>query len=100
LPQNNFSLDGKWKVTPEYAEAQPGSSLNLNFNAQKVFLVMRTPDESDGTVKVMIGGVQVNQVTVSKDKLYSVIELEEPAQERIELEFFDTPIQVFAFTFG
>ena len=100
LPQNTFSLEGEWLVTPEYSQASEGSQLNLSFNAKKVFLVMRTADDSEGSVIVSSNGKELGVISVSQDKLYQVIELEQPGEGRIQLEFLDPNIQIFAFTFG
>ena len=61
---------------------------------------MRTADDSEGSVIVSSNGKELGVISVSQDKLYQVIELEQPGEGRIQLEFLDPNIQIFAFTFG
>jgi len=107
LPENNVSFEGNWLVMEEYANPQKGAALYLKFEAKEVFLVMRTSG-SPAKVKVYIDDKmqyfgEDNQngiVTVDSDSLYKLINLPNPGMHTLRLEFEDTNVQLFAFTFG
>ena len=43
LPPNEFAYRGRWRITLESATAAGGSSLDLNFGARRVYLVLGSP---------------------------------------------------------
>ena len=108
---NKFSFGGTWNITKESAVAGEDAVLAYNFNAEKVFLVLRPMRASIGTVKVYLDGKLVNQkvagadvkdgiVTVDSDRLYELIDLKGNAGNHLlKLEFSDG-VEAFAFTFG
>ena len=107
LGSNEFAYEGAWNVMEEYANPQKGSKLYLNFDAQEVFLVMRTKGAS-AKVKVYIddafqyfGTDNVDgMVTVTKDTLYKLIKLPASGKHNLRLEFEDSNAEIYAFTFG
>lgn len=99
ISSNNLAYSGEWIVTGEYANPQKGATLFLNFSASKVFLVMR-PKEETGSVKVFLDNKLENTITVDSDSLYDLIKLESPGRHMLKLEFLDSNLEVFAFTFG
>lgn len=111
IDQNTFSLGGIWNITDENAVAGDNATLELNFTAQKVFLVLK-PGQKPGTIKVLLDGkvvdssnagedVQNGIVTVDTDRLYMLIDLKGKTENHIlKLEFQTPGIQGFAFTFG
>lgn len=99
IPQNNFSFGGDWMINDEYAQTSKDSSLEYNFNAQNVFLVMRPVGTSKGTVKVYVDGKKVKDLIIDTDKLYNLVSLPGVENHLLRLEFSDG-IQAFAFTFG
>ncbi|MEK7185926.1 MAG: cytochrome c biogenesis protein DipZ, partial [Patescibacteria group bacterium] len=96
-----------WNVMEEYANPQKGASLEVNFEAKEVFLVMRKTS-SPARVKVFLDGkVQYpgednkdGVVTIDSDRLYRLINLPTPGRHLLKLEFEDNSTQIFAFTFG
>ncbi len=111
IPQNSFSLGGEWIVNGDNSVSGQNAVLEYNFFAKKVFLVLRPGSANKiGEVKVFLDGKLVNVftegedvkngiVTVDKDRLYNLIQLKNPQNHLLKLEF--TPgIEVFAFTFG
>jgi cytochrome c biogenesis protein CcdA/thiol-disulfide isomerase/thioredoxin len=112
VPLGEFSLGGVWNVKEDYLEAVSGSILNLNFQARKVYLVMRPPAGRIGTVKVILDGknltgseagvdVKNGQVTVDSDRLYNLFDHSGSAvNHTLELQFQTPGIQPFVFTFG
>lgn len=107
LRDNEFAYSGSWNVMEEYANPKRGAKLYLNFDAQEVFLVMRTKG-NPAKVKVFLdnkmqdyGEDVINGVvTVDQDKLYKIIKLPLPGKHNLLLEFEDNNAEVFAFTFG
>jgi cytochrome c biogenesis protein CcdA/thiol-disulfide isomerase/thioredoxin len=110
LPKNKFALAGDWTITEESSNAEANSELLLNFTAKNVFLVMSSDNDKEIPVKVYLNdqlvkdqaGVDVSDgiVSVKEDKLYHLIQLEEPGQFYLKLEFPQGKVQTFAFTFG
>ncbi|KXK10696.1 MAG: Thiol-disulfide oxidoreductase YkuV [Microgenomates bacterium OLB23] len=101
IEQDFFAFGGLWRVTSEYAESSAGSTLDLMFQSQRVFLVMKPKDaQKPAAVRVMLNNKVVRTITVNADKLYTLLELSEITQGRVTIQFNDEPIYVFAFTFG
>jgi thiol-disulfide isomerase/thioredoxin len=107
LPYNTFAFKGKWNITNEYAVPQKGSQLIFNFDAKEVYLVMKIVGKSS-TMKVLVDGkiqyqgddVKNGIVTMDSDRLYKLILLPSPGNHVLNLEFEDSEVQLFAFTFG
>ncbi len=111
ISDNGFAYIGPWTVTEKYAIPAAGSSLQLNFEAREVFLVMRSTDGSPHPVEILLNGTPVSEeqkgedvtdgiVTVQKDRLYKLIKLPNAGRELLELRFPEGNIEVYAFTFG
>lgn len=96
---NQVAFEGEWTVTSEYASPQKGATLQLNFEAKEVFLVMRKKT-SPAKVRVYLDGKLDGEVVVEADKLYRLIELPTPGRHLLRLEFEDSEAELFAFTFG
>lgn len=107
---NHFAYGGEWTVEEERAMPEKGGELVLGFDAQNVFLVMRKSD-GEGKVKVYLDGEVIDSnfagedvkngvVTVEKDRLYSLVKLDSEGQHYLKLEFLDSGVELYAFTFG
>jgi hypothetical protein len=111
IPNNKFAFGGSWTVADEYSTAGANANLKYNFTAGKVFLVMK-PGSKTGQVKVLVDGkaadatnagsdVKDGMVTVDTDRLYTLVDLKNnPGNHTLELQYDDSGIQSFAFTFG
>ncbi|HEX8931792.1 MAG TPA: thioredoxin family protein, partial [Patescibacteria group bacterium] len=112
LSLNSFSLGGEWEIADENALTSDNSVLNYNFYADKVFLVLRPGKVLNTKVKVFLDGKSVDVtnsgadvingvVTIDSDRLYNLINLKGVAGNHLlRLEFQNSGIEVFAFTFG
>ena len=112
LSQNSFSLGGNWNITPENAITGQNAVLNYNFSADKVFLVLRPGVSKNAKVKVFLDGKAVDssnsgadvrngEITIDSDRLYNLIDLKGKVGGHIlKLEFEESGIEAFAFTFG
>lgn len=108
LNSGEFNFLGNWKIAEEYANPQKNAKLNLNFEAKKVFLVMRKKNKENAKVKVYLDGKMQyfgkdnkdGIVTVEKDTLYELINLDSSGKHYLKLEFLDGNAELYAFTFG
>jgi len=110
IARNTFAFGGAWSVGDERAMPTKGASLLLHFDAQEVFLVMRPKTGSTGQVVITLDGemlgsnagedVNNNIVTVSSDRLYKLIKLPSPGAHLLRLDFLDSNLELYAFTFG
>lgn len=112
LTNNYFALEGFWTIANETAMPEEGSKLYFNFSAKNVYLVMRPKNENaPGKVKVYLNGkivdsendgedVKAGVVTVDSDRLYKLLNIQTPGRNELKLEFLDSNLEVYAFTFG
>lgn len=107
LDSNKVAFSGSWQVSQEYANPQKGSKLLLNFDSKEVFLVMRSKG-NPAKIRVYVdekmqyfGEDTINGVvTIDSDSLYKLIKLPVPGRHILRLEFEDSNIELYAFTFG
>jgi cytochrome c biogenesis protein CcdA/thiol-disulfide isomerase/thioredoxin len=111
VPRNYFGYGGRWNVSEESAAAGKGASLELRFNAVKVFLVI-SPEAKGGRIRVLLDGKPVDDLFAGADvkngtlildrqRLYNLIDLRgDLSTHLLRLEFIDDGISVYAFTFG
>lgn len=108
IPNNKFAFNGEVLISEEYSNPKSGSTLTINFDSQKVFLVMRAK-EGSSQVKVYLDdeiqftGKDVDEdgvVTITKDTLYELVDLASPGRHLLRIEFMDDNTEIYAFTFG
>ena len=95
-----FTLDGRWDQSPEYNSPQGGSSLTLPFEAKDAFLVMRPKSGQPGKVRVILDGKETQTISADTDKLYQLVKLDTSGRHTLKLEFLDSNLELYAFTFG
>ena len=110
--RDSFSFGGTWTINNEYATAENGATLDYNFTANKVFIILRPADAGAATVKVYLDGKPIDAsqagadvsnsvVTVDTDRLYNIVDLHGKTQNHIlKLEFQTPGTQAYTFTFG
>ncbi len=109
LPANEFAYHGGWNIALDSATAEAGASLDLNFGARRVYLVLGSPGR-DRRVKVLLDGkpiatadagsdVHDGVVTVSGQRLYNLVDLPEVGHHVLTLEP-EAGVEGYAFTFG
>jgi cytochrome c biogenesis protein CcdA/thiol-disulfide isomerase/thioredoxin len=91
-------MDSSWSIAPEYAQSRAGSTINLDFQAKKVFLVI-TPVEDD-SVRLTLDGQDLGDIKLDTDRLYDIVSLPEVGKHKLLLKFSKPGTKVFAFTFG
>lgn len=101
VPLHHWALKGNWLVESEKSIAQEsGASLQLNFQARKVFLVMAPPAGQAVQVRVKLNGEAVKTITVDSDTLYDVVDQQAFKNGLLELTADSPGLEVYAFTFG
>jgi cytochrome c biogenesis protein CcdA/thiol-disulfide isomerase/thioredoxin len=107
-PHDHLAYHGRWRVGEDAATAR-GGSLELNFGARRVYLVLGSPGEPR-RVRVLLDGepiparlagedVEDGVVTVDEQRLYDLVDLPEVQQRRLRL-VPESGVEGYAFTFG
>ena len=60
LPANEFAYHGKWDIALDSATAGAILSLDLDFGARRVYLVLGSPGEEPPRVKVLLDGQPIS----------------------------------------
>lgn len=106
-----FTLIGDWDVQSEYIESINDSAVEIQFTAEKVFLVI-SPQTVNNQIRVVLDGqvidptvagndIKNGQVQLDMERLYNLVDLKNGAgTHTLRLEFEDSGIKAFAFTFG
>jgi cytochrome c biogenesis protein CcdA/thiol-disulfide isomerase/thioredoxin len=108
LPANEFAYHGKWRIGLDSATAA-GGSLDLNFGARRVYLVLGSPGHPR-RLRVKLDGrpistadagsdVHAGVVTVNSQRLYNLVDLPRVEGHVLELEP-QAGVTGYAFTFG
>jgi hypothetical protein len=114
LSLNQWALSGRWIVHDEGAfNAEPGAVLRLKFHARDLHLVLApaTPGKSiryrvkiEGQAPGGDHGMDTNakgEGTITSQRFYQLIRLKGRISDReFEIEFRDSNVLAFAFTFG
>jgi thiol-disulfide isomerase/thioredoxin len=114
LRLNDWALSGDWTVKKEAAVLnKPKGVIANRFHARDLHLVMgpATPETSvrfrvliDGQPPGAAHGIDVDEQgygTVTEQRLYQLIRQPKPiADRRFEIEFLDSGVEAFVFTFG
>ncbi len=109
LPANEFAYRGRWRIDFDSATAE-GGSLELNFGARHVYLVLGTAGGRPRRVRVLLDGrplgaaeagsdVQGGTVTVRSQRLYELVDLSQVEHHVLRLEP-EQGVMGYAFTFG
>ena len=110
LALNEFAYGGVWNISGQPAEAVSKASIDVEFEARNVYLVLSSPGERPRQVEVLLNGrpvppaeagadVHAGTVTVRRQRLYSLITL--PGDRRGHLTLRFAPgVTGYAFTFG
>lgn len=105
-----LTFEGEWLDDEEFSQSKAGAVLELEFTAQKVFLVI-TPAGND-IVQLRLDGVPIEENFAGKDvinarlkldqpRLYELVDIPgKPGKHILRLEFETPGTNLFAFTFG
>jgi len=109
LPPNEFAYRGPWRIDFHSATAA-GGSLELNFGARRVYLVLGSVDDKPRRVRVFLDGKPISAVdagadvhggvvAVNSQRLYGLVELPRVGHHVLRLDP-EAGVQGYAFTFG
>jgi len=110
LALNEFDYSGTWNIVAQPATALAGAGVDLEFEAKNVYLVLSSEGERPRQVQVLLDGkpipnslagadVHNGMLTVTGERLYSLVSLRGDAQHRLSLRFAPGT-SGYAFTFG
>jgi cytochrome c biogenesis protein CcdA/thiol-disulfide isomerase/thioredoxin len=110
LGLNEFAYTGTWSIAAQPATAVSGAGIDTEFEAKNVYLVLSSDGESPRKVQVLLDGKPVpahaagtdvhdGAVTVTGQRLYSLVSLPADQQHRLALRFAPG-VSGYAFTFG
>jgi cytochrome c biogenesis protein CcdA/thiol-disulfide isomerase/thioredoxin len=110
LSLNEFALGGNWDERIDNGVAGPGASIDTQFQAGRVYIVLGPPHGRPGTVRVLLNGgpipanlagddVHNGLVKVDRQRLYNVVALPRPTRAHLSLRF-DPGISAYSYTFG
>jgi cytochrome c biogenesis protein CcdA/thiol-disulfide isomerase/thioredoxin len=97
-PPPYLTFAGPWHREPDDAEAGPGSTLQLQFSARRVFLVLGSPDRAR-SLDVVLDGKPYRHLLIRDQKLYTLVDLPRAGSHELELRP-ESGIHGYAFTFG
>ena len=96
LPQDGYAYGGNWSIGDEASTAGTNATLQLNFMAQDVYLVLG----GSGTVQVSVNGAVIHTVDVGGEpKLYQLVGSATPTTGLLSLRV-SPGVQAYDFTFG
>jgi cytochrome c biogenesis protein CcdA/thiol-disulfide isomerase/thioredoxin len=107
---NEFAFTGTWSIGAQPATAGTGAGVDAEFEAKNVYLVLSSQGESPRKVQVLLDGRPISRadagtdvhdgaVTVTGQRLYSLVSLTGDQQHRLTLRFAPG-VSGYAFTFG
>ncbi len=109
LGLNQFALGGVWNETKESGTAVRGASINLEFQAQRVYVVLGPSQGRSGLVQVLLNGKPIGDgagddvhggvVTVDRQRLYNVVKLPRAGNGHLSLRV-QSGVSAYSFTFG
>jgi thiol-disulfide isomerase/thioredoxin len=114
LALNEWAMSGQWRVLAQWAVLEaPHGSILFRFHARDLHLVLgpgtsgkpaRFRVRIDGHAPDADHGADIDAEgngTITEDRLYQLIRLRGPVRDHsFEIEFLDTGVQAFSFTFG
>jgi cytochrome c biogenesis protein CcdA/thiol-disulfide isomerase/thioredoxin len=109
LPPDEFAYRGRWRISLDSATAAAGASLDLNFGARRVYLVLGSPGQSR-RVRVLLDGQPISAadagfdvhdgaVEVTEHRLYNLVDLGRVGHHVLTVEP-EAGVEGYAFTFG
>ncbi|HEY3828436.1 MAG TPA: cytochrome c biogenesis protein DipZ [Solirubrobacteraceae bacterium] len=110
LALNDFAYSGTWRTAGQPALAIADAGIDAEVQAKNVYLVLSKSQASSGKVEVLLDGhpiapadagadVHGGHVTVSGERLYSLVSLPRDRRMRLSLRFAPG-VTGYSFTFG
>jgi cytochrome c biogenesis protein CcdA/thiol-disulfide isomerase/thioredoxin len=110
LPLNEFAYSGKWRIAGQPATAIAGAGVDAEVQAKNVYLVLSSAGKRPRPLEVLLNGKPISRadagadvrdgiVTVTGERLYSLVSLPHPRGMHLSLRFAPG-ISGYSFTFG
>ncbi len=110
LDVSDFAYTGTWNIAAQPAQAVANAGVEVKFEAKNVYLVLSSPGERPLPVQVLLDGRPISAadagadvhdgvVTVSRQRLYTLVSLPRDEQHLLTLRFAPG-VTGYAFTFG
>jgi cytochrome c biogenesis protein CcdA/thiol-disulfide isomerase/thioredoxin len=110
LQLNQFAFSGTWHTEEQPATAVASADIDAEFQAKDVYLVLSSQGERPRTLQVLLDGHPISAkdagadvhngvVTVTRERLYTLVSLRGDERHRLGLRF-SPGISGYAFTFG
>jgi cytochrome c biogenesis protein CcdA/thiol-disulfide isomerase/thioredoxin len=110
LGLNEFQYSGTWNIAEQPATAVSNAGVDMEFEAKNVYLVLSSAGGSPRQVQVLLDGKPISArdagtdvhdgaLTVTGERLYSLVSLPTDQQHRLSLRFAPG-VSAYAFTFG
>ena len=98
---NEFALKGWWRVSSENSTpaTAAGGVIQAGFQAAKVYLVMTSAGNVPRRVQVLLDGRPYSTVTVSGQRLYTLVSLPSDGQHALTVQV-PYGVNAYSFTFG
>jgi thiol-disulfide isomerase/thioredoxin len=97
---NEVALKGTWNVgSQSVAAVSSGASIELGFQAAKVYLVMTSAQNVPRQVTVLLDGQRYSTVTVGGQRLYQLVSLPSDQQRALTVQV-PPGVSAYSFTFG
>jgi thiol-disulfide isomerase/thioredoxin len=97
---NEVALHGTWRADQESVTAlSQGATIELGFQAQRVYLVMTSAGNTPRRVTVLLDGRPYRTVTVTGQTVYTLVSLPTDEQHAITVEV-PPRVSAYDFTFG
>jgi hypothetical protein len=97
---NEAALKGTWNVGSEsVTPVASGASIELGFQAAKVYLVMTSVGNVPRRVTALLDGRPYSALTVSKQQLYTLVSLPTDQQHALTVQI-PAGVSAYDFTFG
>lgn len=109
LPQNDWTISGKWTVAPQYITSQSTSStLTFSIQAKDVYVVAGSTNNTPANVSVNLSGMPANSygaddpngnLVVSGSRLYHIVHMNNFGTGIVKLTV-PPGVSLYTFTFG
>jgi cytochrome c biogenesis protein CcdA/thiol-disulfide isomerase/thioredoxin len=104
IPSDHWSLQGQWQVAADKITSMSNDAkLRLNFNAQKVFLVLGSSSGKPISITLLLNGKPITPngtIVVDRHTLYQLVDQKTAANGLLEIQVNDPGLEAYAFTFG
>jgi hypothetical protein len=99
LAPNTFAYGGTWDIGGQPATAVSDATIDAEVQAKNVYLVLSSAGGRARDVQVLVDGRPVRRVTVTGQRLYTLVSMPKVRRFRLTLRFAPG-ISGYAFTFG